>query len=158
MFRRRKDGSFSYSERFWVQAIVLLLLIVVIGFNTQRTANRTERISQETIMFAQQTNECLGRVIQVLEQRSRINIENDDISQVERTAIFDLLTEAVNPPPEIAALSPADQRRQDWAEGLIIKYLNVYGAAEQRAAELAEQRRATAYPDPDCGLRLPELS
>lgn len=151
MFRKKADGTYAFSTRFWVTSFIAAILIVFIGYNTQVARNRTEKLAQETTEYAQQTNDCLSQLITVLSARAKIAQENDDLSQEQRKAIFDLLGEALTPPPELRGVPPNDPRYVDWSTAITIKYYNIISKSQARQTVLAEDRKAHPIPDPNCG-------
>lgn len=151
MFKRKDDGTYAFSMRFWAYAIVATFFIIWIGWNTQQARNETERLARDTTEYAQATNDCLTQLINVLIERSKITEENDDLSQEQRKAIFDLIGEAVNPPPELRGLTQADPRYTDWTTSITVKYYNILAKSQARQDALVVDRDKHPIPNPNCG-------
>lgn len=156
VYRKKDNGEFGFSRRFWVYTIIATMFIVWIGYRTQMTANRVEEQAVTTREFSAQTSECLNTVLDTLKARTQINIENDEISQAERTIVFNLLRDLSAPPPEIKSLPADSPVRQKWTEELVIARVNEFAVQEAKAEGLKSARAQIKYPEPSCGLEAPE--
>ena len=150
MFKKHEDGTYSFSSRFWVQVIVLGLLIVMIGYSTQRTASRTEDLSRETIAYAKQTNDCLNQVVATLKDRTALNAQLDALATRRDAANLSLVNE-IGSIPEAGT---PEQRREGYRLARA-HYTETRAQIDRERAELLEQRAAKPYPDPSCGNKLP---
>lgn len=151
MFKRHDDGTYSFTSRFWVQAIIMGLLICMIGWSTQRTANRTEQLSQEVIRLAEETQDCLNQLITVNKARSALNSQRDDLSEHQRLEILRMFQSLLSPPASIAALSPTDPVRQKWGEDVARVYVMSIASDQKKIDDLKAELTAHPIPDPNCG-------
>jgi hypothetical protein len=151
VFKRKDDGNYAFSTRFWVSTFIAAFFIIWIGYNTQMARERTEKLAQETTEYAQKTNDCLTQLITVLTARAKLTQDNDDLSIEQRRAIFDLIGEAVTPPAELASLPQSDPRYQAWAKQVTLKYYAILANSQSRQSALIEERRNHPIPDPNCG-------
>ena len=154
MFKKKDDGTYRYSGRFWTYAIVASILIVFIGIKTQVAADRADEANtlartqaSQAAAFARQTNDCLAQVIVTLTDRSRLNAENERLAGIERQAIFTLLNKLTTIPVD----APQD-RRIALTNQYISEAFEVTGSATQERTQNALQRARNVYPDPTCGL------
>lgn len=130
-----------------------------IGWNTQMARNETERQAQQTTDFARQTNECLSQVIGTLTTRVGYNEQLDAINQrrvaldIKRQAVWEKLV--------------ADLAQANNSNGLNMEALKSFMAANAEVkegqaklaadeAKVTADRNANAYPEPNCGIKLPE--
>lgn len=149
MFTKKPDGTYRFSTRFWVVAVISATLISLIGLSTQRTADRTDALSAETRAYAEQTNGCLADVVDVINTRNGYNEAiyrlDDRRNQVDlqRQAIWEQL---------VTDLAAADNDR-----GLNLEALNRFQVANAEVkktqaqiiedqAKLRQERRETSYP------------
>lgn len=171
MYRTKSDGTYAFTTRFWVAAAILGIFIVWIGWNTQQARNETERIARETSEYAKATNKCLGDLLLILDERSRIAAENDRESQIQREQFgrvaFELnvwLNALVNPPADIAKLDPNHPDRQAWGLQLTERYnrtnadaLKVITESQKEQVRLDRERESHQLTNPECtNLRPPE--
>lgn len=145
MFKKDENGIYSLSGRFWIQAIVLLLLICAVGVSTQRTANKTEALSRETISYARQTNDCLSQLAATLKRRSELADSDSKLNADEREAIQTLFTDALD-------TNLADPNAK---QSILNKYFSRVGPIREQRANNAQERANNTYPDPNCGNKLP---
>lgn len=164
MFEKNDDGEWGYSRRFWIQVIVLGLLICGIGFSTQRTADRTEALSQETIAYAEQTNECLQKLLQAINDRAEANKQLDKLVD-DRSAVVDkragIWQKFINDLALIPTSLPQDERDRRSAP-IIATFLKETAVVEAENARINADRRAALqaraekqYPNPECTNKLP---
>lgn len=164
MFKRQDDGTYSFSGRFWVQALIMLLLICAIGFSTQRTANKTEELSRETIAYAEQTNDCLNQLLIALDSRIKFNLELDALVG-QRASLddkrFAAWDEFIIGLARISTDLPQSERDR-LAAPLVATYLQKIdelrkeGDQINRDRQIAIDKRAeNPYPAPNCGRDLP---
>lgn len=161
MFEKKDDGEFGYSRRFWVQAVILALLIIAIGFSTQRTANRTAQLSQETIAYAQQTQDCFNQLSSALKERSRIALEDNAESQRQRSEVAKWLNDLLAPPPDIKKIQLEDPNYNanpqyvKWGIEVTQMHLKVINDSLAEQDRLDKERAAHPIPEPNCGNKLP---
>ena len=136
MFRKRADGTFVFTRRFWVTAIVGCTLICLIGLSTQRTANRTEALTQETRAYADQTNQCLADVVAVLTTRVGYN-EQINALDLRRQAVWETLVTDLSLGNGSAAINAA----------ALDKFFDANAVIKQDQAKLAQEREENQYPD-----------
>lgn len=145
MFKKHEDGTYSFSGRFWVQAIVLLLLICAIGVSTQRTANKTNDLSAETIAYAQQTNDCLQQLLGVLNDRKGYNLLVDDLNAKDRAARDKLFQDALT-------TNLADPEAK---QAILNAYFKAINDLNRQRNDALDARNKNEFPDPTCGNKLP---
>lgn len=145
MFKKREDGEYSFSGRFWIQAIILLLLICAIGVSTQRTANETNDLSAATIAYAKQTNDCLAQVITTLKTRISYNADVDDLNARDRAARDELFQEALS-------TNLADPVAK---QSILNEYFTTINKIAVERQRKLDARDNTEYPNPNCGNKLP---
>ena len=164
MFEKKDDGEWGYSRRFWVQAVILALLIIAIGYSTQRTATRTENLSRETISYAQQTNDCLQQLLTSLNSRTDDTKELDKLID-DRSAVVDqraqLWQQFIVDLAQISTDLPQHERDR-LAAPIIAKFLSDTSKVEAQNAQINKDRQAAllkragkTLPDPTCGNKLP---
>lgn len=164
MFEKKDDGEWGYSRRFWIQAIILALLICGIGYSTQRTANRTEQLSRETIAYAQQTNDCLKQLLGALGGSRAANKEIDALVDA-RSDVVDrraaLWQQFIVDLAQISTDLPQSERDR-LSTPIVAKFLADTAAVEADNARINKDRQAAlarramnAFPDPNCGNKLP---
>lgn len=136
VFTKKADGTYRYSTRFWVVAAIAATLITLIGFSTQRTADRTDALSKETRSYADQTNQCLADVVKVLTTRVGYNEALDGLDK-RRQAVWEQLVTDLAASDNSAGLNRAALERF-MADNAIVK-------ADQAA--LVKAREANQYPD-----------
>lgn len=164
MFEKKDDGEWGYSRRFWVQVIILGLLICAIGFSTQRTANRTANLSRETIAYAQQTNDCLAQLLRAQEARAEYNKQLDTLIDA-RSAVVDkraaLWQQFIVDLGQISTDLPQSERDRLNAP-ILAKFLADTAAVEAENAQInrdrqeaLKKRAENQFPSPNCGNKLP---
>ncbi len=157
MFKKKIDDEngedqYSFSTRFWVQAVILGMLIILIGFSTQRTANKTEELNREALAYGQQTNDCLSQTLGALRNVRKVNDDisklNDRRDEVTNNLIVGLASIPADLPPEEVQKQTGD---------VIEKYLRDRKDITDESNELLRQRAdaQTQYPEPNCGDKLP---
>lgn len=164
MFKKDDEGNYAFSSRFWAQAIILGLLICAIGFSTQRTANRTEQLSQDTVTYAEQTNDCLKQLLEAVKARAEFTTQLDILidaraSVVDRRAAVWL--EFINDIAKISTDLPQSERDR-LSRPIIDKFMAASAQIEAENTKINNDRKAAltaramrAYPDPSCGDKLP---
>lgn len=164
MFEKKDDGEWGYSRRFWVQALVLGLLVCAIGYSTQRTYVKTTELSQETSAYAQQTNDCLKQMLEALKARSETTKQLDVLVD-QRSAVVDhraqIWQQFIVDLAQISTDLPQKERDR-LAAPIIAKFLSDTIKVEadnnkinkDRQLALAD-RAQNPYPDPTCGDKLP---
>lgn len=164
MFEKKDDGEWGYSRRFWVQAIILALLICAIGYSTQRTASRTEKLSQETISYAQQTNDCLKQLLSALNDRQAAQKQVEVLIDA-RSAVVDkraaLWQQFIVDLGQISTDLPQSERDRLNAP-ILAKFLADTSRVEAENAKINRDRQGALlkraenrFPDPNCGSKLP---
>lgn len=136
MFKKHEDGTYSFSVRFWTYACVATVIICWIGWRTQDTANKVEDQAAATAQFANDTNNCLVDVVDVLTTRVGYN---DEIAKLDarRQMIWDHLVDelaAANGNPALFETALAHFR----ADNAKLK-------ADQ--AKVIEERDTNTYPE-----------
>lgn len=164
MFEKKDDGEWGYSRRFWVQAIILGLLICAIGYSTQRTYSKTEELSRETIAYAQQTNDCLNQVISATKARVEANKEIDSLIDARSTVVdqrAQIWQQFIVDLAQISTDLPQPERDR-LAAPIIAKFFSDTGKVEAQNAQINKDRQAALaartanpYPEPNCGNKLP---
>lgn len=158
MLHKRADGTYEFTRRFWVTVIIASVLICAIGYSTQRTANRTDALSAETRVYANQTNQCLADVVNVLTTRVGYNEKIDKLDErrreldARRQAVWEQL---------VADLSKANNDRGLNMDALAkfeqantaLKRDQAAVAADQ--AQLVKERAENQYPE--CPTQLAEV-
>lgn len=169
MFHDNDDGTYSLTKRFWLQVIIIGLLIVAIGLNTQRAYNRTERLNNELTALTNQTAHCMSELLTTINARSAITTENDKLSVEQRDALAtannaqnDWIASLLNPPRDIAVLPVNDQRRSDWGLMVTQEYFakasvisKTISDSRTKQASLIKTRENHPFPEPDCALVRP---
>lgn len=126
------------SRAFWVYATLAVLLIVWIGVKTQMTADRQEREAQNTLVFADQTRECLHQLLDALTARAQITENSDRLNNDQHKALADLIT----------AITAA---RGEAAYGQVLAdFLPSVIEAQQRQEALLTARSEHPLPNPSC--------
>lgn len=87
---------------------------------------------------------CARETSQILQEEQRL-------ATVERNALAELFTAAIQPPPDIAALPQEDPKRKAWGVNLGNKYL---ATTKQVAAERAANEERRSQSQSACGGRL----
>lgn len=136
MFHKRADGTYVFTRRFWVTAFIAGTLICLIGFSTQRTANRTDALSEETRAYANQTNECLVQVIDVLTTRVGYN---DEIAKLDsrRQQVWENLVTDLSLGEGSAELNRA----------ALSRFFQANQAIKDDQAKIAKLREENQYPN-----------
>jgi hypothetical protein len=145
--------------RAWVVLFLAGVFVCWIGWNTQTARNETDRQAQQTTDFARQTNECLSLVIGVLKTRVGYNEQLDTINQ--RRVALDARRQVV------WEKLVADLAQANNSDGLNMEALKAFMSANAEVkagqvklladeAKLTQDRNANAYPEPNCGIKLPE--
>lgn len=145
--------------RAWVVLFLAGVFVCWIGWSTQVARNETERQAQQTTDFAQQTNECLTQVINTLKTRVGYNEQLDVISQrrvaldAKRQAVWEKLV------ADLAQANNSDGLNMEALKSFMSANAEVKEAQARLAsdeAKLTQDRNATAYPEPNCGIKLPQ--
>lgn len=108
-----------------------------------------------TMYLANQTQsnaDCVREFQQVLRDRSSVTVENDKLSQQQRTLIYHWIHNLVFPPPDIARLDGTDPARQKWAIDLTLETDKEFRASLEDQRENDAYRAAHPLPPPTCGL------
>lgn len=150
MFKKNSDGTYSFTNRFWVQAIILGLLIVAIAWKTQVTANRTEQLYRDTRAYALQTQDCLTQLIGTLKDRTSYNDQLASLDAQQR-GVWTLLV------VEMAQIDPTlrTPERDIKARAAMEKFFAANKSIDAAREELLDARAAKPYPDPTCGNTIP---
>ena len=143
MFKKKADGSYSYSGRFWTYVVIATLLIGYIGWKTQATADGTTALNKATVDYATRTNDCLNQVIATITDRSTYNDDIAKLNDRRATNISDLIIGLSTAPPG-----------KDTG-GIIDKYVLTDRAISADSTRLIAERAKKQYPEPNCGLSLP---
>jgi len=136
MFKKDKDGTYSYSARFWAYAVFATVIICWIGWRTQDTANKVERQAAQTAQFANDTNDCLVDVVKVLTTRVGYN---DEIANLDarRQMIWDRLVDDLAAADNSAGLSLQ----------ALTRFREANAALKVDQAKLIAQRETNQYPE-----------
>lgn len=154
--RKRHAPAIS---RVWIGGLVALLTLGYVLLQVNETEMHYRSLGDEM-------RRCQVEFNTALIDRASITTENDELSRQQRSLFLELdelqgvwLTRLITPPPDIAALSPTDQRRQDY--GITVTRVYNERAAKLRAEaqaigkrqiELEQERRERTYPTPTCGV------
>lgn len=150
MYKRNEDGSLSFTKRFWVYTIIASAIIVWIGYRTQTTADKVEDTTRQTAQFAQDTNNCLADVVDVLTARVGYNEALDALDRrrqavdAQRQSVWEQL---------VADLAAADNH-----DGLNLAALHKFEKANQAIKDeqaaitrdqnnLVSARNSNQYPE-----------
>lgn len=145
MFKKKADGEYAFSARFWTYAAIATLIIAWIGWRTQATANKVEH--QATL-----TSECLSQVISSLDARTKINAENDNLSQAQREAFGEVLRALVAPPQPINGYDVTDPRRQEYVNKVVSDQFAVFQKTQAQQDQNEVDRTLHPYSPADCAL------
>lgn len=146
MLSEKPDGTYRFSNRFWIYSIIATVIISWIGWRTQATANQVERQAASTSQFASDTNDCLADVVRVLTTRVGFNEEIDALDK--RRQDLDLRRQAVWE-QLVADLSTSNNAREPLQR---FETNNAAVKAEQAKiredqAKLVKERATNVYPD-----------
>ncbi|AEL97758.1 hypothetical protein DANDELION_88 [Mycobacterium phage Dandelion] len=150
MFRRKSDGTYALSARFWTYAVIAALIIVWIGIRTQRTANLQEEQARNTTEFAAATNRCLNQVIDVLTTRVGYN---DQIAELDRRwSVLDARRQAIWDQLvfDLAQANNSDGLNKQALDRFLTSNAQLkdeIGAIRSEQAKLGERREEVQYPD-----------
>ena len=111
--------------------------------------------SQSAYITAQQTAKdaraCQIEFTAALAERVKISNENDNLSQEQRTIVFDWIHDLIFSPPPYSAMDPNDPERQAFAILRTQDTERKFGELIKRQNALIEERARHPYPDPTCG-------
>jgi len=145
--------------RAWVVLFLAGVFVCWIGWNTQMARNETENQAQQTTDFAKQTNECLSLVIETLKTRVGYNEQLDAISQrrvaldIKRQAVWEKLV------ADLAQANNSNGLNMEALKSFMTANAEVKAGQAKLAADEAKlqaDRNTNTYPDPNCGIKLPE--
>lgn len=145
--------------RAWVVLFLAGVFVCWIGWNTQVARNETENQAQQTTDFAKQTNDCLSTVITVLKARVGYNEQIDTLDtrrralDVRRQAVWEKLVS------DLARANNSDGLNIEALRSFMTENSKVKSDQAQLAADqdkLTADRNSNAYPDPNCGIKLPQ--
>lgn len=146
VFTKKKTGDdYRLSTRFWIVAVIAAVVIGWIGWRTQDTADKVEE-------QATATSECLSKVIASLDARTKINAENDNLSQVQRTAFGEVLRAIVSPPENLSELAAGSLERQAYVEQVVRQQFAIVEDAQAQQEANEKDRAEHPYPPADCSL------
>ena len=139
-----------FKEVNWLYVAIAMtwMISIFIGVDNQRTYNFAANM-------AKQVQQCQAEFNTVLRVRSTVAEENDNWSQVQRTALGAWLHELLSPPVDIAQArfdNPNDPRVQQWTLDITRKYDAVIQKAQ--AEQDDNQRTRPPLPQPTCGKPL----
>lgn len=155
MFKKKDDGTYAFSARFWTYTAVATALIVWIGYNTQAARNETEQLSAQTLTYAKETRECFAQLIHTSVARAALNSKRDDLSEHQRLEFLNMFQALLDPPTDISGLEQSDPVRQKWAEDTALVYVRSIAADQKQVEQIKAELIAHPIPDPNCGNDLP---
>jgi cytolysin (calcineurin-like family phosphatase) len=136
MFKKKADGTYAYSSRFWTYVVIATFFIVWIGVRTQQTADQVENQAAATAEFANETNACLVQVVNVLTTRVGYN---DDIAKLDerRQAVWEQL---------VTDLS-LGEGNADLNKAALQRFFTVNAEIKKDQAKVAAAREKNQYPE-----------
>lgn len=148
MFTRKKDsdGEYRLTNRFWFVVAIATILIGVIGWRTQDTADKVQAQAAYNTQVAEQTNDCLNQLLATLKERVSFNDEVSDLRS-KRDDIWMSFIVAL-------AAIPTDQpqaERDAQAKPVIDKFFSANKALDQARADALANRNEVPYPPENCG-------
>lgn len=149
-FKYPKSAPHPFKRANWLYVAIAMtwMISIFIGVDNQRTYNFASNL-------ARQVQQCQAEFNTTLRARSVVAEENDNWSQVQRTALGNWLHELLSPPDDIAQLryeDPSNPRVQQWVVDVTRKYDAIIQKA-QAEQDLNQKERPT-LPDPTCGKPL----
>lgn len=145
-------------SRVWVGGLVALGVVGYVLLQVNQTEDHYRSLGDEM-------RRCQTEFTTALTKRSEITTRNDELSRQQRDLFAELdelhgvwLTRLITPPPDIAALPPTDQRRQDY--GITVTRIYNERATKLRdevraiigeQKRLADERARNPLPEPECG-------
>lgn len=149
-YKDHQDPSHSphpFKRVNWLYVMIAFtcLLSVFIGVDNQRTYNFASNL-------AKQVQQCQAEFNTALRTRSLITEENDNWSQIQRTALGSWLHELLSHPVDIAQLryeDPDNPRVQQWIYDITWKYDAIIQEAQEEQNE--NQRSRPPLSLPTCG-------
>lgn len=150
MYKKKADGTYAYSGRFWTYVVIATILIAWIGWRTQATADRVEVQAKETAAFAASTNDCLNQVVSTLKERVGYNDRIGELRDRRVNSIARLIADLAR----IDTDQPQVQRDAQAAP-ILATYFNTVNEIDMELQKVQSSRDLTAYPDPSCGFEVP---
>ena len=149
-FKYPKSAPHPFKRVNWLYVSIALTFMITtfIGVQNQVTYYYSKNL-------ARQVRDCQIEFNSALKARSVVAEENDNWSQVQRTALGNLLHELLSPPDEIAQLlyeDPGNPRVKQWVLDVTRKYDAIIQKA-QAEQDLNQKGRPT-LPPPNCGKPL----
>ncbi|WP_218894735.1 hypothetical protein [Mycolicibacterium vinylchloridicum] len=135
VFKKRADGTYRFSTRFWVYTSIATVIICWIGWRTQATANEVERQAKDTKEYSVQNNDCLKQVVEVLTTRVGYNDALDRLD-TRREAIWDSLVDNLAVADNSAGLNQA----------ALYQFQQARAALRQDRVDLIKAREENQYP------------
>jgi len=144
----------------------LVVGVLVILAGTLFTGVQSWQTDRAIRQLTMETQRCYREFSESLEARRSIAAEDAVVSRKQRDAfaandeaMLTWLSTLLNPPPDIAALSPQDQRRREWSIGITQEFNKVMASsrsivveAREQERESDEERKQHPLPEPTCGL------
>lgn len=141
----RKRHVRGMSTQAIIAAIVILVQLMIVA-KTQETADEQKQLSRETAQFAAEVRDCQKQFFEALIARSKLTMENDQLSRQERTAFANWLKELLNPP-----MARSDPFYEEWGLKVTGYYYAIIDDAENKQIANDELRRQHPLPEPTCG-------
>jgi len=165
VFKRKNDGTYAFSGRFWAYVVIATLIIGWIGYRTQETADHTEQLAWETQAYAAQTQDCLNQLQSILVKRASYSAQINNLQDQyndNRQRRDDAWSTFIIDLAQISTDQPQVERDRQAAP-VISKFISdLKKLDDERARILDDRTKALAtqadspIPDPHCGQNVPK--
>lgn len=150
--------SLSRRGAVWFATGVVLLGSILVGVQSFQTDNAVRHLTL-------QTQDCYRQFSEALQARADIASEDNALDRAQQqalattqVALYTLINTLLNPPPELAALPPNDQRRELFSLQATQRFYTVLNDSNRIITESITQQQANdalrqqhPIPKPTCG-------
>lgn len=138
-------------NRTWVSSLLALMVVGWSIYQIQVTSQHTNATTDRTNNLSNEVRACQKEFNLALKERSRIQVESDELAARDRAALRKWLATLLQPPPDIAKLNPSDPIRQAWGIGVTEQYQQWASAIEEQRQKNEKKRQDNPLPEPTCG-------
>lgn len=135
----------------WIARFIAVGVILYSLVQMHATAQRTDAVINDARTFSAEVQDCQRQFNEALRARSAITTENDELSQIQRTALADWLHDLLFPPPDMVKLGRTGPEYNKWALDLTQHYYGIIADAQRKQDENNRERAAHPLPEPTCG-------
>ena len=147
----------GHLNRVWVGGLVAVAIMGYSVLKVQETQDRTLELTHQLAVCNNEFNEALRARSNISTQDNNLSTQISDIRSQIDDSTGNWINRLINPPPDIAGLPAAAERRLEWNHDVTVVYFQRTGHLRDEIAKIVEQRKAlqeeranSPLPDPRC--------